>query len=169
MSTKTPKQTSPSDPALAPLGKLVGRWSTESTHPAMPGQVVRGEVNAEWFKGGRFLIQKAHSDNPAIPDAICLIGYMGHGREDKATHAAPLAKPNDQMSMHYYDSRGVFRKLDVTIDDAGWKWSRFDPGFSQRFTGKFADGGNTIVGQSQVSKDDIHWEDDLAITYRRAR
>lgn len=30
------------NPALAPLRRLVGTWTTEATHPAMPGVVVHG-------------------------------------------------------------------------------------------------------------------------------
>jgi hypothetical protein len=69
--------------------------------------------------------------------------------------------------MHYYDSRGVFRAYDAAIDETSWRWSREVPGMSQRFTGTFADGGDTIVGLSQLREDDVHWKDDLAITYRR--
>jgi hypothetical protein len=79
------------DPMLAPLNRLVGTWTTEATHPAMPGVVVHGTVVVEWLEGERFL----------------------------------------------------------------------------RFTGRFADGGDTIVGASQLREDDVHWTDDLAITYRR--
>jgi hypothetical protein len=121
----------------------------------------------EWVKGERFLVLRTRTDHPDLPDAICLIGYMGHGRADETTHVAPLAKPSDRMEMHYYDSRGVFRNCDFAIDDVVWHWSRMDPGFSQRFTGRFTNAGNSIVGQSQVSKDGVHWDNDLAITYRR--
>src|ERR1041384_5858502 len=92
------------DPSLAPLAKLVGRWSTEATHPALPGQVAHGQVIVEWIEGQRFLIQRSRTDHPALPGAVCIIGYMNHDRADETTHAAPPAKPNDRMEMHYYDS-----------------------------------------------------------------
>jgi hypothetical protein len=38
-----------------------------------------------------------------------------------------------------------------------------------RFTGTFTDGGDTIIGASQLRKADDRWNDDLKITYRRAR
>jgi hypothetical protein len=41
--------------------------------------------------------------------------------------------------------------------------------FSQRFTGTWADGGDTILGRRQLGRDDVHWMGDLAITYRRRR
>jgi hypothetical protein len=69
--------------------------------------------------------------------------------------------------MHYFDSRGVSRVYEMSIDDAEWRIWRNAPGFSQRFTGSLAEGGNTVVGRWQLNEDDVHWNDDLAITYRR--
>jgi class 3 adenylate cyclase len=40
---------------------------------------------------------------------------------------------------------------------------------SQRFSGAFSDDGNTITGPWELSRDGSTWDDDLAITYRRAR
>jgi len=71
------------------------------------------------------------------------------------------------MHMHYFDSRGVFRLYDVAVDDEVWRLWRDAPGFSQRFTGTFADGGDTIAGRWLLRRDGIHWDDDLEITYRR--
>jgi len=39
--------------------------------------------------------------------------------------------------------------------------------FSQRFVGTFDDDGETIVGLWALGLDDVHWNDDLTITYRR--
>jgi hypothetical protein len=69
--------------------------------------------------------------------------------------------------MHYFDSRGVFRVYEVSIDDKAWRCWRDAPGFSQRFTGNFAEDGDSISGCWQLSRDDVHWDDDLRITYRR--
>lgn len=71
--------------------------------------------------------------------------------------------------MHYFDSRGVFRVYEVTIDDAGWRIWRDAPGFSQRFVGTFSDGGDAIDGQWELCRDDVNWINDLQITYRRRR
>ena len=73
----------------------------------------------------------------------------------------------EKLSLHYYDSRGVFRDYDTSMDDEGWKWWRMAPKLSQRFTGKFTD-ANTISGTFEMCEDDVHWKDDLKITYRRA-
>lgn len=69
--------------------------------------------------------------------------------------------------MHYYDSRGVFRVYRVGADDRTWRLWRDEPGFSQRFTGDVLDGGSTIAGRWQLSRDGDRWDDDLAITSTR--
>ena len=48
------------DPTLARFGALVGDWTTEATHPMMPGVVVHGTMVAEWLEGERFLSLRAH-------------------------------------------------------------------------------------------------------------
>lgn len=157
------------DPTLESLNRLVGAWMTEATHPAMPGTLVHGTAVIEWLEGERFLIQRSRMDHPDFPDSISIIGYAEFDRvEDNKRHASPTADVQ-QLSMHYYDSRGVFRVFQASMDDASWRFWRNAPGFSQRFTGTFEDGGDTIVGRSQLCRDDVHWVDDLEITYRRRR
>ena len=155
------------DSTLDPLDRLVGTWTTEATHPAVPGVVVRGTATIEWLDGRRFLTQRARNDHPDFPDALSVIGEMAHDRVDGADGAVPVEADRPQLRMHYFDSRGVFRVYDASIDDASWRLWRNAPGFSQRFTGRVADGGDTIVGQWQLCRDDVHWVDDLQITYRR--
>ena len=154
------------DPTLLPLGRLVGTWTTEATHPAMPGVVVRGTVVMEWLEGERFLIQRSRTDHPDFPDAISIIGHMDHDRVEGAGGEVPSAD-SSPLSIHYFDSRGVFRILETIVDDASWQIWRYAAGFSQRFTGAFSDGGDTIAGTWQLRRDDAHWADDLAIAYRR--
>jgi hypothetical protein len=155
------------DQTLEQLGRLVGTWNTEATHPAVPGVVVRGTSVLEWLEGERFLILRARTDHPDFPDSISIIGNTEHGRADPATGAAPAVAGEARLEMHYYDSRGVFRVYETTIGESTWRISRDDPGFSQRFVGTFADGGNTIAGTWEIDRDGVHWTDDLKITYRR--
>ena len=152
-----------SDPALEPLERLVGTWTTEATHTAMPGVVVHGTVSVEWLEGERFLIHRARTDHPDFPDSISIIGFTGRDRADAASGAATTADGNARLTMNYYDSRGVFRVYEVEVDADTWRLSREAAGFS----GTFSDDGNTILGRWQLRRDDIHWKDDLLITYRR--
>ena len=154
-----------SNTQLPLLNRLVGAWTTEATHPMMPGVVVHGTVMVEWFEGEKFLLHRAHTDHPDFPDALSVIGDMGH---DRADAEAPAAS-DSSLRMHYFDSRGVFRVCETSISDDAWSWWRIVDGFSQRFTGQFADGGDTIVGLCQLRRDNVHWKDDLAITYRRRK
>jgi hypothetical protein len=156
------------EPVLEPLDPLVGAWTTEATHPASPGIVVHGTAVIEWLEGERFLIHRARTDHPDFPDSISIIGDTERDRVDNASHPGP-GVTESRLNMHYFDSRGVFRIYHVSMDDQVWRLWRDAPGFSQRFTGTFADGGDTVDGRWQLCRDDTHWDDDLQITYRRSR
>ena len=155
------------DPALTPLNQLVGTWTTEATHPAMPGVIVHGTAIIEWLEGERFLIHRARTDHPDFPDSISIIGFTDRDRIDGATGVEPDAVGMSPLRMHYFDSRGVSRIYEASVDNASWRLWREAPGFSQRFTGTFSDEGDTIVGRWQLCRDEVHWADDLRITYRR--
>jgi hypothetical protein len=147
---------------LQSLGqRLAGRWTTEATHPGLAGTVVRGSSEAEWLAGERFLIYRSTYDHPDIPDAISIIG------------------DTDGLQMHYFDTRGVHRILDVTVNQEGWEMamdldssaSSFaspDERFSQRMNSTFEDDDRTMTGKARLSHDNVTWVDDLEITYRRA-
>jgi hypothetical protein len=153
---------------LEPLNRLVGNWTTDATHPALSGVVVHGTAVIEWLEDERFLIHRARSDHPDFPDSISIIGIMDRDRVDDSSDNRRSAATELRLRMHYFDSRGVFRVFEVSIDDEAWRCWRQAPGFSQRFTGTFAEGGDTIVGCWQLCSDDVQWDDDLQITYRRA-
>jgi hypothetical protein len=132
------------------LRALTGTWTTEGSHPMLPDAVIRGRATFEWLDGGRFLIWRSSSEHPDIPDAIAVIGVT-----------------DDELSMHYFDSRGVHRVYLVDAAPGAWRFWRDDPGFAQRFTGTFSDDGDSIDTRGQLSRDGKTWEDDLALTYRR--
>ena len=155
------------EPPLDQLSRLVGQWTTEATHPALPGFVAHGTAAIEWLEGERFLVHRARTDHPDFPDSISILGVTDRDRVENATTDDPMVDTESRLSMHYFDQRGVFRVYDVAIDDQAWQLSRDAPGFSQRFTGSFADHGDTIAGHWQLRLDDITWNDDLQITYRR--
>src|SRR5262249_3519242 len=152
------------EPALMPLDSFVGHWKTEAAHPAFPGVIVRGEVHVEWLEGERFIIHRSRTDHPDFPDAISIIGYTHRDRIAKSAGHVRSTVGEPQLTMHYFDSRGVFRLFDVSADAKALRFQRLAPGFSQRFTGTFADGGNTIAGVWQLNQDGATWHDDLQIT-----
>ena len=157
------------EPALEPLHQLVGTWTTDATHPAVPGVIVHGTAVIEWLEGERFLIHRARTDHPDFPDSISIAGITGRDRAGNPPGNDAAAATGSLVCMHYFDSRGVFRVYGVGIDEEAWRLWRDAPGFSQRFAGTFADGGDTIAGLWQLCRDGIHWDDDLQITYRRRK
>jgi hypothetical protein len=154
------------EPALEPLNRFVGSWVTEATHPALPDVVVHGNASFEWLAGQRFLILRSRNDHPDFPDSISIIGFTDVDRAGADANAS-AASGGSRLCMHYFDSRGVFRVYEVNVDAEAWRLWRNAPGFSQRFTGSFADSGNTIAGRWQLCEDDVNWNDDLQIVYRR--
>jgi hypothetical protein len=138
------------DELLAPLNALVGTWTIEATHPAFPSTVVGGEAHFEWLEGERFLLQRSQTDHPEFPDSLIVFGAE-----------------SEELSMHYFDSRGLHRVYGVSFSDDVWRMWRHAPGFSQRFTGTFGDDGDIIAGLWKLSRDDTTWDDDLKITFRR--
>ncbi len=141
-------------------GRLVGHWTTEATHPQVPGTVITGWGRFEWLDGEEFLIFRFHYDHPEFPDAISILG------------------DTDGLRMHYFDARGVHRLFELTVTDDGWtvamdrhspagSFASDDAPFAQRMTYTLEHQDQTIAGKGQLSHDDVHWEDDLEITFRR--
>ena len=129
---------------------LVGEWSIEATHPALPDTAISGRATFEWLEDQRFLVQRSHYDHPEMPDAVAISGIVD---------GAP--------AMHYFDVRGVHRVFAVDITGDTWRYWNDTPGFAQRFTGRLGDDDGVIDGRAELSRDGATWALDLAITYRR--
>ena len=140
------------NPALKPFGVLIGTWTTMGTHPLIPETIVHGRTSFEWLENGAFLMMRSEIDEPGIPSGLAIFGS-----DDSA----------GEYFMLYFDERGVSRKYEVSLHEDVWKMWRNAPGFSQRFTGTIVDGGNTIIGESELSRDDSSWQQDLQLTYKR--
>jgi hypothetical protein len=131
---------------------LIGEWEMELIHPAVEGAVIRGTTAFEWLEGGGFLIQRSANEHPDFPDSISVIGVM-EGETD--------------LSMQYFDSRGVHRVYEIGFDGTELRLARDAPGFAQRLTARLSDDGSTLEGVWQLNQDDQGYRDDLAFTYRR--
>ena len=129
---------------------LVGEWSIEATHPALPDTAISGRATFEWLEDQRFLVQRTHYDHPEMPDAVAVSGIV-----------------DGTPAMHYFDVRGVHRVFGVDIAGDTWRYWNDTPGFAQRFTGRLQDGDGVIDGRAELSRDGATWALDLAITYRR--
>jgi hypothetical protein len=138
---------------LESFAALIGEWTMELTHPAVEDTVIRGWTSYEWLEGGRFLLQRAVNEHPDFPDSLSVIGVM-EGHTD--------------LSMQYFDSRGVHRVYAVAFDGRELTLERDEPGFAQRLTALLSDDGSTLEGVWQLNEGDQGYRDDLAFTFRRA-
>lgn len=68
-----------------------------------------------------------------------------------------------------FDSRGVTRTYDMAFAGRVWTLQRLaaDPDFSQRFTGRFCEDDEIIVGRWEMSRDGSNWSHDFDLTYSR--
>jgi len=140
--------------ALSDLAPLVGEWTTVGTHPMVPGKTFHGKTSFSWIEGGAFLVMHSQIDEPDIPSGIAVFGS-----DDDS----------DVFFMLYFDERGVSRKYETTLRDGTWKWWRNSPKFSQRFSGRIVDNGQTIISEGELSRDGKRWEGDLRLTYTRIK
>jgi hypothetical protein len=141
------------DPALERLDALVGEWTLEAGPPGGPAWPGSGRVAFEWLEGRTFLIQRWTVDLPEAPDGIAIIG---------------LGDEPGTFRQHYFDSRGVHRVYEMTLDAGVWKLSRDAPDpFPQRYTGTFEDDGNTITGRWEKLEEGEDWSTDFDLTYAR--
>lgn len=148
------------DETLRKLDRMVGRWTTDATHPAMPGVVVHGTLTVEWLEGDTFLIQRSTTDHPDFPHAIAILGFTG-------AETAGAVKDAARLTMQYFDSRGVHRVYEAAVDAAGLRISIDAGGMAQRITYTFV-GDDRIEGRAKMREGDQTWRDDLAIDCRRA-
>jgi hypothetical protein len=121
------------------LKAWVGEWETEATHPMLPDTVAPGRITVEWLEGEKFLLHHARNDHPDFPDSISVIGHTEEGA--------------DRLTMHYFDSRGVFRVYLLSAEKGELKIWRDHPGFRQCFSGRFSDDGNTFGGTCELNED----------------
>jgi hypothetical protein len=145
--------------ALDRLQVLVGAWEMEATFeagffgPDTAAVTARGgRTTFEWLDGEFFLIERSAAEDPSIPRAIMIIG---------------LGEDAETFVQHYYDSRGVERVYEMTLEDGVWSLLRIFPGFSQRYRGVISEDGDRIDGAWEKSADGSAWEHDFSLSYLR--
>jgi hypothetical protein len=134
--------------SLERLGVLVGEWRT-----TVPGVDASGRTTFEWLDGGGFLIERSTVDRAEFPNAICVIGATG---------------PDGGLQQHYFDSRGVARIYDMTLEDGTWTLYRAGPDWPQRYVGEVSEDGGTITGRWEAGTEPgAPLEHDFDLTYTR--
>jgi hypothetical protein len=136
------------------LDALLGDWTMEAGPPGGPRWPGQARVSFEWLEGRTFLIERWTIEMPEAPDGIAIIG---------------VGDEPGSFRQHYFDSRGVQRIYEMTLDDGVWTLSRDAPDpFPQRFNGTFGDDGDTITGRWEKREAGADWDTDFDVTYRRA-
>ena len=152
MNQPSMQEASISNSVLQPFSVLIGNWNATGTHGLVPDTILHGHTSFNWLEDGAFLMMRSEIDDPRFPSTIAIFA-------------------SDDSEQRYYmltfDKRGVSRKYEVSLHDNIWKWWRDAPGFFQRYECRIVDGGNTIIGKGELSKDGVCWEKDLDLTYKR--
>ena len=141
------------------LEAFIGEWSIEVSLPGAPAGDIGARATFEWMPGETFLLERWQVPVPEAPDGLAVIGYD----EGRGT-----------LLQHYFDSRGVARVYEMSLEGGVWKLQRdsadFSPlDFDQRFEGRFAEEGKTIEGRWDIRHPGGDWEKDFDMTYRRLR
>ncbi len=127
---------------LQRLELLVGKWNTEGeTHASAdaPAVKVTGVDIYEWMTGKFFLVHRAdgHMGNEEL-NVLEFIGYDASSQ---------------MYTCHSFDHRGNSDLFQANLRDHTWTIE----GKSSRFTGIFANTGNTLTGQWEQSSDGVNW------------
>lgn len=143
----------PESGELPDLEVFVGTWSMVPGFAPSSADAPRARTTWEWLPGKRFLIQRWEVDHPDAPDGIALIG---------------AAESGSGYLQHYFDSRGVARRYDMSLAGGVWVLQRIaeDPDFSQRFTGTLSEDRQRINGRWERS-DGASWVHDFDLDYLR--
>jgi hypothetical protein len=137
---------------LQRLEPLIGRWKLEATGADGHPWPAEAWSTIEWHESGAHVVQRSSIEMPEAPDNLSIMGC------DAA---------NGTYYQLYSDDRGVCRVYEMSIDDHEWRLWRTGEPFAQRFTGRFEDGGDTIVGRWELAMDGINYEPDFDLVYRR--
>ena len=147
-------QEAEANPTIKRMAVLAGTWRTEISILLDAPTIIPGQTTIDWLEEGPFLIMRGSVEHPDFPTGLSIIGS-----DDS----------NETYSMVYFDSRGVSRIYEMSLSNDEWKLWRESPDFSQRFTGRFSDGGNTITGFWEKSSDGSKWEHDFDLMYTRVK
>lgn len=134
------------------LAVFVGEWQLTVDLPG--AEDVRGRVVFDLM--GDVLVQRTTVPVPQAPDSCCVMMHRDGGG----------------FVQHYFDSRGVARRYDMTFDGRTWTLERTKADvtpldFRQRFVGTLADDSSTFTGEWQASDDGREWRRDFGLAYRR--
>ena len=140
---------------------LIGAWHGEGEMPIEPPMKLAVQAKVERL--GAFIVFHSKGESAEVPDSISIIG------------GGPDGEP---QPMHYFDSRGVQRLFETSVEGSTWRiwrasgedWNGPDgPGFNQRFIGEISADGRSIEGRWERGLGDAgdEWEIDFRFDYVR--
>ena len=159
-----------SDDALQPISEnsdlrrldaLIGVWKVEPSIDGNPTGLA--QTTFAWSTEGNFVVQ--HSETLPVDYELPAAWIANSPFPTKAIIG--LDDGSHEFTMLYADARDVFRVYQVQLTDRTWSIWRAHPGFHQRFTGTFAEGGNSIDGYWEFSDDGREWSLDFNMKYTR--
>ena len=141
---------------VAPLAAFLGEWEMEVSFPGV-SPMGGARTRFEWLPGELILVQRWEIPLPEAPDGLAVYAYD---------------ELRDTLLQHYFDSRGVVRLYEMSLEDGVWRLERtaedYSPlDFSQRFTGRFSEDGRMIEGAWEIAHDHRTYEKDFDLTYRK--
>ncbi|HEX2699040.1 MAG TPA: SRPBCC family protein [Acidimicrobiales bacterium] len=139
------------NPALEPLGVLVGEWAltvTDAWFLESRDVRQRGRATVRWL-GDSFLELDAELEGEQV-------WHFVFGRSDA----------NEQLVALYHDPRPTSRLFQMTLAGSDWTLHREDPDFHQRFVASMGD--DRIEGRWEASEDHgATWRKDFDLIFER--
>jgi hypothetical protein len=151
----------PRQPMLERLDVLVGDWRMVASVEGRP--TAQARTTFEWIDGGAFLRQYAEAepaDFEPLPEWVT-------NSPLPTTSIVGLDDTAGEYTMLYSDARGVYRVYRMTLADGVLTIWRDAPGFFQRLTATFSDGGATFTGRWDRSPEGATWVTDFDFVYTR--
>jgi hypothetical protein len=146
---------------LERLEPLVGEWKMAAGPPGSEPWPGEAKVSFEWLEGRTWLIQRWSIEMPEAPDGIAIIGLAD------APASGDEHPSGEAFRQHYFDSRGVHRVYEMSLESGEWKLWREGPPFDQRMTAALRDDGTTIAGRWEMREEGKDWDTDFDLTYTK--
>jgi hypothetical protein len=133
------------------LGAFVGTWNTEGRQhegPFGPAAKVSALESYEWLTGNLFLVHRFEGRvGDTVAACIEILGQDAQG---------------EGFSVQTFDSSGIRRQWDLREGDGTWTMTGDSPvdnlPMKVRLTTVFSDGGKTMSGTWEHSRDGSDWQ-----------
>ncbi|WP_280771845.1 hypothetical protein [Salipaludibacillus daqingensis] len=145
------------DEELKRLDFFIGKWEIEVILPDFQTNLIYGQTIFDWIEKEKFMVQRTIMKQPEFPSSTIIYDY------DSITGS---------YLQHYFDSRGINRLYNMSLENSVWKLWRDTSDFSQldfcqRFVRNINESRDTIHSSWQNSGDGLKWEHDFKLIFRK--